>query len=64
MELPIILGIGAFVILLIMLALLWMSSRREEKEDAVTQEIIVKANTGPVHVHGPVIVQPTQEDED
>jgi hypothetical protein len=61
--LAILIGIGAFIILVAMLALLWLSSRQEEQEDAVTQEIIIKANTGPIHVHDPVIVV-TQEEED
>lgn len=65
MDLAVLLGICAFVILGIMFVLLWLSSRKETK-DPITQEIIVKANTGPVHVHGPVIVTPppTQEEED
>lgn len=58
--LPLAIGIAAFVILLIMLALLWESSREEEQNDPVTQEIIIKANTGPVVVNAPI----TQEDED
>lgn len=63
MELALIvgIGIGAFIILGVMFALLWLSSIREEREDAVTQEIIVKANTSPVIVQAPVI---TQEEED
>jgi hypothetical protein len=63
MILAIILGVAAFVLLGVMFALLGLSSRKENS-DPVTQEIIVKAHTGPVHVHGPVIVQPTQEDKD
>ena len=61
MGLALFIGIGAFVILGIMFALLWLSSRREEREDVVTQEIIIKANTGPVIVQAPL---PTQEKED
>lgn len=61
MELALIVGIGAFVILGIMFALLWASSKRDEAQDVVTQEIIVKANTSPVIVQAPVI---TQEEED
>jgi hypothetical protein len=61
MALPILVGVGAFVILAIMLALLWTSARSDEKTDAVTQEIIIKANTGPVIVHAPV--DTTQEEE-
>lgn len=63
MELALIVGIGAFIILGIMFALLWASSKRDEEEDTVTQEIIIKANTqtGPISVHAPVI---TQEEED
>lgn len=60
MALPLLIGIGAFIILGIMFALLWMSSRAEERNDPVTQEIIVKANTGPVTVTTKV----TQESED
>ena len=56
MVLALIIGIGAFIILGVMFALLSMSARREEKHDAVTQEIIIKANTGPV-----VVQAPTQE---
>lgn len=51
MDLAIIIGIGAFVILGIMFALLRVASDRDEREDTITQEIIVKANTGPVTVH-------------
>lgn len=57
MELALIVGIGAFVILGIMFALLWASSKRDEAQDVVTQEIIVKANTSPVIVQAPVITQ-------
>lgn len=60
MELALIVGIGAFIILGVMFALLWASSRREERDDAVTQEIIIKVNTSPVVVQAPVI---TQEEE-
>jgi hypothetical protein len=60
MELALIVGIGAFIILGVMFALLWASSRRDEAEDIVTQEIIVKANTASVVVQSP----PTQEEED
>lgn len=60
MELALIVGIGAFIILGIMFALLWASTKREEREDSITQEIIIiKANTGTVNV-----VQATQEEED
>lgn len=58
--LPILVGIGAFIILGCMFALLWLSSKRDEENDPVTQEIIVKANTGPVTVTAPI----TQEKED
>lgn len=61
MELALIVGIGAFVILGIMFALLWASSKRDWSEDSVTQDIIVKANTAPVIVQAPVV---TQEEED
>jgi len=61
--LPLLVGIGAFIILGIMFALLWVSALEDEKKDAVTQEIIIKANTGPVVIHAPVS-PPTQEKED
>lgn len=61
--LPVFIGIGAFIILGIMFALLWVSSIKDEQQDAVTQEIIIKANTGPVIIHAPVS-PPTQEKED
>lgn len=57
MELALIVGIGAFVILGIMFALLWASSKRDEAQDVVTQEIIVKANTSPVIVQAPAITE-------
>lgn len=57
MELALIVGIGAFVILGIMFALLRASSKRDEAQDVVTQEIIVKANTSPVIVQAPVITE-------
>lgn len=60
MALAVGLGIGAFVILGIMIALLWASARHDELADTVTQEIIIKANTGPVVVNAPV---DTQEEE-
>ena len=55
MELALIVGIGAFVILGIMFALLWESSRADERNDPITQELILKAITGTV---------PTQESKD
>lgn len=51
MDLAILIGIGAFVILGIMFALLWASGVREEREDTITQEVIIKANTGIIDVH-------------
>lgn len=62
MELPIILGIAAFLILAVMFALLRRSSKRDEQNDPITQEIIIKAHTGPVTVNAPI--NPTQEKED
>ena len=59
MELAIIVGIWVFIFQRIMFALLWASTKREEREDSITQEIIIKANTGTVNV-----VQATQEEED
>jgi hypothetical protein len=41
--------------------LLWLSGRKENA-DPVTQEIIVKANTGPVVINAPAAH--TQEDKD
>ena len=61
MELALAISIGAFIILGIMFALLWASERREEREDSVTQEIIVKATTGPIVIQAPVIT--TQEED-
>lgn len=63
MLLPLLVGIGAFIILGVMFALLWASTRRDERDDAVTQEIIIKANTAtaPIIVQAPVV---TQEEED
>ena len=61
MELALAISIGAFIILGIMFALLWASERREEREDSVTQEIIVKATTGPIVIQAPVITQ--EEDQ-
>lgn len=54
---------GAFVILGVMIALLRVSSLRDER-DPVTQEIIVRANsgTGPIIVNAPV--QPSTQEED
>lgn len=61
MDLAILIGIGAFVILGIMFALLWASGIREEREDTITQEVIIKANTGTIDVHAG---DRTQEEED
>ena len=60
MDLAILIGIGAFVILGIMFALLRASSKRDEAQDVVTQEIIVKANTSPVIVQAPVITNDSE----
>lgn len=62
MDLSLIIGVGAFVILGVMFALLRLSSRQDERDDPITQEIIIKANTGPVTVNAPLPV--TQEKED
>lgn len=61
MELALFVGIGAFIILGIMFALLWASSKHDEREDVVTQEIVTKGNTGPVTIQ--TLVE-TQEEED
>lgn len=59
MLLPLLVGIGAFIILGVMFALLWASSKRDWRDDAVTQEIIIKANTAtaPIIVQAPVTTQ-------
>ncbi|UVG35082.1 membrane protein [Microbacterium phage Cece] len=62
MELAIFVGLGAFVLIGVMIALLALSSRGES-DDPVTQEIIVRASTGPVIVNAPVKVEVTQEEE-
>lgn len=49
MDLAVIIGIGAFIILGIMVVLLWLSSRHEG-DDSITQEIIIKANTGVIDI--------------
>jgi len=59
MDLAVAIGLGAFVILGVMFALLWASGRQDERMDVITQEIIIKANTAPVTAP-PV----TQEKED
>lgn len=61
MDLAILIGIGAFVILGIMFALLWESGMRDEQEDVITQEVIIKANTGNIDVHAG---DRTQEEEE
>ncbi|UDL15829.1 membrane protein [Microbacterium phage Pumpernickel] len=45
MELPIILGLGAFLLLLGIAALLAMSTRREIKNDPITESVIIRATT-------------------
>lgn len=55
-------GIGAFILIGVMVALLALSSRGEA-DDPVTQEIIVRASTGPVVVNAPVKVEVAQEEE-
>jgi len=62
MDLAIILGLAAFLTLGVMVALLWLSSRKETS-DPVTQEIIVRAQTGPIIVNAAVEIT-TQEDKD
>lgn len=54
MELPLIIGIAAFIVLGIMFVLLWASSARDEKEDEVTREVIIKAHTGSIRVQAEV----------
>ncbi len=60
MDLPVIIGLIAFIVLAVMLVMLWASGRHDDATDIVTQEIIVKANTGPVTIAAPI----TQESED
>ena len=62
MDLAILIGIGAFVILGIMFALLWASSKEDEESDAVTREVIIRAQTGEIHVNAK-LGEPTQEEE-
>lgn len=65
MDLPVLIGIAAFIILGIMFALLRASSSRDEAEDAVTREIIIRAATGSIEVHAELTdPEPTQEEED
>lgn len=54
MELPLIIGIAAFIVLGIMFALLWASTVHDERNDDVTREIIIKANTGSIRVQAEV----------
>lgn len=61
-ELPLIVGIGAFIILGIMFALLWVSTKRDEEKDTVTREVIIKAQTGTISVQAE-IGDATQEEE-
>ncbi len=65
MVLILVIGISAFVILAVMFVLLWASSREDERNDAVTAEIIIKANTAPVKIDTEqVIINTTQEEAD
>lgn len=65
MDLPVIIGIAAFIILGIMFALLRASSTRDEAEDAVTREIIIRAATGSIEVNAELTdSEPTQEKEE
>ncbi len=61
MDMSLIVGIGAFIILGMMFALLWLSGRHDEELDTITQEIIIKANTGPVIVNAPVVAQEKED---
>ena len=54
MELSLIIGVAAFIVLGIMFALLWASSRKDELEDEVTREVIIKAHTGTIRVQAEV----------
>lgn len=60
MLLAIFVGSGAFLVLAAMTALLWLADREAERNDSVTQEIIIKANTAPVTVNAPA----TQKEKD
>ena len=48
MGVELLVGLSAFVILGIMFALLHVSSRRAELDDPITEEIIIRAETGPI----------------
>lgn len=61
MSLAILIGLGAFITLGVMFALLWASGKREEREDTITQDMIARVTTGMIKVH---IKKQTQEKED
>ena len=63
MELPILIGIGAFIILGIMFALLWASTKRDDANDPITREVIIRAETGTISIQAE-IKDETQEEED
>jgi hypothetical protein len=48
MDLAIILGLMAFVLVVGVIALLGVQTKHEIKDDPVTQDVIVRATTGPV----------------
>lgn len=54
-TLAVFVAIGAFIILGIMFALLGASGRKDARLDPITQQIIIRASTGPVEVNAPVI---------
>ena len=57
-------AVGAFIILGIMFALLAASGRRDSELDPITQQIIIKASTGPVEVNAPLmIIEDSGEEE-
>lgn len=62
MDLAILIGIGAFIVLGIMFALLWASTKHDEAGDDVTREIIIRAETGNIDVQAS-ISEDTQEKE-
>lgn len=62
LALTIMIGVGAFIVLGIMFALLRVSSNHDERNDIITEEIIVKATTATINV-APESTDPTQEKE-
>ena len=57
-------AVGAFIILGIMFALLGVSGREDAKLDPITQQIIIRASTGPVEVNAPIIRTEGEDQKD